>query len=72
MNRGWNLKDNIRIERFFRNLKSEKIYTEDIQIFDEAREAIEFYIPEYNFYRGHSALDDKTPSEIFGCYRKQY
>ena len=66
MNRGWNLTDNICIERFFRSLKSEKLYTEDIQIFKEAQQAIGFYIPEYNFYRGHSALNGKIPSEIYG------
>ena len=66
MNRGWNLTDNICIERFFKSLKSEKLYTEDIKTFNEAQQAIEFYIPEYNFYRGHSALSDKTPSEIYG------
>lgn len=65
MNRGWNLTDNICIERFFKSLKSEKLYPEDIQNFDEAYTAINFYIPEYNFNRGHSALGNKTPSEIF-------
>lgn len=57
--------DNIMIERWFRNLKVEKIYTEEYEAPAELRRNIEEYIKKYNERRPHEALDYKKPCEIF-------
>ncbi|MGO1712681.1 MAG: IS3 family transposase, partial [Senegalia sp. (in: firmicutes)] len=50
---------------FFRSLKSEKLYHDEIYYFNQAYESIKFYINEYNFYRGHNRFQNSTPSEVF-------
>lgn len=65
MNRKGKPADNIAVERFFRSLKSERLYHDEIYYFNQAYESIKFYINEYNFYRGHNRFQNSTPSEVF-------
>ena len=62
--------DNIAIERFWRTLKYEDVYPSSYQ----AKEGIEAYIRTYNQERLHSALDYKTPDEVYyqGANNKSY
>ena len=66
--------DNIAIERFFRTLKYEEIYPASYKNIKEAREGIDKYIKIYNSERLHSALDYKTPDEVYykGANNKNY
>lgn len=57
--------DNRQIERFFRSLKTEKLYCERLESMKEAALSIKAYIEEYNRYRGHSGLQLRTPDEVF-------
>ena len=54
--------DNIMIERWFRSLKTEKIYVEEYANERELRGCIEDYINQYNNVRPHESLDNATPS----------
>ena len=66
--------DNIAIERFWRTLKYEDVYPSSYQTLKEAKEGIEAYIRRYNQERLHSALDYKTPDEVYyqGANNKSY
>ena len=66
--------DNIVIERFWRTLKYEEVYPASYKNIKEARKGIEEYIKIYNGERLHSALDYKTPDEIYyqGVNNKSY
>lgn len=57
--------DNIRIERFWRSLKWEKLYLEEYTTGTQLRSIINNYMPYYNNVRPHQSLDDKTPSEVY-------
>ena len=57
--------DNIAIERFWRSLKYEDVYPSSYKTLKEARVGIEEYIRIYNQERLHSALDYKTPDEVY-------
>jgi len=57
--------DNIVIERFWRSLKYEDVYLQNYNTIKEARAGIEKYINLYNQERLHSALDYKTPDEVY-------
>ena len=60
--------DNIVIERFWRSIKYEDIYPSSYSNIKEAREGIREYIENYNSQRLHSAIDYKTPDEVYyGC-----
>ena len=62
--------DNIVIERFWRSLKYENIYPNSYKNIKEARKGIDEYIKIYNGERLHSALNYKTPDEIYYTYLK--
>jgi len=66
--------DNIVIERFWRTIKYEEIYPSSYKNIKEARKGIEEYIKIYNNERLHSALDYKTPDEVYykGANDKSY
>ena len=76
------LHDNIVIERFShreckaqgRSLKYEDVYPNSYKNIKEARRGIGEYIKIYNRERLHSALDYKTPDEIYyqGANNKSY
>ena len=66
--------DNIAIERFWRTLKYEDVYPSSYKTIKEARIGIGEYIRIYNQERLHSALDYKTPDEVYyqGINNKSY
>ena len=57
--------DNIMIERWFRSLKTEKIYINEFHSPKELRIGIREYIDEYNSIRPHEAHEYATPDEIY-------
>jgi len=60
--------DNICIERFWRTIKYEEIYLNDYKSMSELRYSIKNYIDKYNSRRLHSAIDNKTPNEVYLKY----
>lgn len=57
--------DNIFIERFWKSLKYEEIYLKAYETVSDAVLNIGEYIWDYNNDRPHTALEDKTPEEIY-------
>lgn len=57
--------DNIFIERFWRNIKYEKIYIEPSEDGIELYGKIKWYMEFYNNRRQHQSLDYKRPEEVF-------
>ena len=57
--------DNICIERFWRTIKYEEIYLNEYKNMKVLKKAIEKYIFKYNTKRLHSAIDYKTPNEVY-------
>jgi len=57
--------DNICIERFWRTIKYEEIYLNEYKNMKVLKKAIENYIIKYNSKRLHSAIDYKTPNEVY-------
>jgi putative transposase len=57
--------DNIFIERFWRNLKYEKVYIEPSEDGIELYAKIKEYMNFYNTERGHQSLGYKLPEEVF-------
>jgi len=60
--------DNICIERFWRSIKYEEIYLNEYKNMKVLRKAIEKYMDAYNRKRLHSAIDYKTPNEVYYNY----
>jgi putative transposase len=59
-------RDNARTERFFRTLKYDTIYIQEVGNPRELRRMFEEYIFRYNTYRPHSALGGRRPAEAYG------
>jgi putative transposase len=60
--------DNVFVERLWWSVKYEKIYLHAYQNGKELFEGLDDYFDYYNHRRLHSALDYKTPNEVyFGC-----
>jgi putative transposase len=57
--------DNIFVERFWRTLKYEEVFLNQYSSFEETYECINDYIEIYNTKRPHSALDYRTPMEVY-------
>jgi putative transposase len=57
--------DNICIERFWRTIKYEEIYLNEYKNMKSLNLAIEKFINVYNQKRLHSAIDYKTPNEVY-------
>ena len=57
--------DNVMIERWFRSLKTEKIYIEECSNERELRVCIREYVNQYNNVRPHGALDYATPTSVY-------
>ena len=57
--------DNVMIERWFRSLKTEKIYIEEFCSPKELRAGIREYITDYNTVRPHESHDYATPDVIY-------
>jgi len=60
--------DNICIERFWRSIKYEEIYLNEYKNMKVLKKAIEKYMDTYNRKRLHSAIDYKTPNEVYYEY----
>ena len=60
--------DNICIERFWRSIKYEEIYLNDYKNMKVLNRAIEKYMDSYNRKRLHSAIDYKTPNQVYYDY----
>lgn len=58
-------RDNVFVERFWRSLKYEEVYLRAYESASEARHFIGRYIALYNEHRPHSALDGRTPDEVY-------
>jgi len=59
-------RDNARTERFFRTLKYDTIYIQEVNSPKELRRMFAEYIFRYNTYRPHSALGGRRPAEVYG------
>ena len=57
--------DNVRIERWFRSLKTEQLYPDEYRTPRELRQLVNSYIEAYNGTRPHEALDYQTPDGIY-------
>lgn len=57
--------DNIRIERFWRSLKWEKIYLEEYSTLKQLRHIVNEYMEYYNYSRPHQSLEGSTQGEIY-------
>jgi putative transposase len=57
--------DNICIERFWRSIKYEEIYLNEYKNIKQLYRSIEKYMDSYNMRRLHSAIDYKTPNEVY-------
>ena len=57
--------DNVFIERLWWSLKYEYIYLNDFNGGMELKTGVGSWIDFYNFERGHSSLDDRTPNEVY-------
>ncbi|SHK18057.1 putative transposase [Fibrobacter intestinalis] len=57
--------DNIFVERFWRTLKQDDIYTKGYETVTECRQGLEAYLARYNDVRLHSSLDWNTPSDVY-------
>ena len=59
--------DNIMIERWFRSLKTEKIYIEEYATERELRASIDSFVDQYNNVRPHESLDNATPASAYAA-----
>lgn len=57
--------DNIRIERFWRTLKWDKLYLEEYSTPKQLRRIVNDYMHYYNYSRPHQSLDNQTPGEVY-------
>lgn len=63
--------DNVIIERWFRSLKTEYVYINELETPRKLRVGIAGYIAEYNHERPHQSHDYKVPVEIFNNGQKR-
>jgi len=57
--------DNIFIERLWRSVKYEEIYTKDYSSVAELVRELKEYFDFYNYERMHQSLNDMTPAEVY-------
>jgi putative transposase len=57
--------DNIFVERLWWTIKHHYLYLHSFSTGSELRHGLEEWIRYYNHERGHSALDDRTPDEVY-------
>lgn len=58
-------KGNSVIERFFRSLKEECVWQNQFKNFEQAKEAVDHWIEQYNSRRPHQALGYETPQNFY-------
>ena len=63
--------DNARTERFFRTLKYDTVYIQEVETPRELRRMFDEYIDRYNTYRPHSALGGRRPMEVYSPSSKK-
>lgn len=56
--------DNIRIERFWRSLKYEKLYLSEYETPRQVKALIKEYVCHYNEHRPHQSLDYQKPINV--------
>ena len=61
--------DNVFVERLWRSLKYEAVYLRELEDGFEAQRVIAQWIGFYNEVRPHSALDGRTPDEVYRAGR---
>jgi len=57
--------DNVFVERLWRTVKYEDIYLRAYENPAELRAGLDRYFRFYNTQRGHAALDNQTPDEVY-------
>ena len=57
--------DNVYVERFFRTIKYEKLYLQELGNGHQAEQACNEFIEYSNQRRDHSSLQTKTPQEVY-------
>ena len=57
--------DNNRIERFWRSLKQQAIYLNEIETPFAMRKTVSDYVAYYNGFRPHQSLEGRTPQMVF-------
>ena len=57
--------DNVYIERFWRTIKYDKLYLEDLQTGHDVYQACNEFIKYYNRKRDHSSLQKRTPEMVY-------
>jgi putative transposase len=57
--------DNIFVERLWRTVKQENIYINQYSSMTEAKAGLAKFFEDYNNYRPHQSLNDKTPAEVY-------
>ena len=58
-------RDNVFVERLWRTIKYDEVYLKAYASVSHARESLARFIAFYNARRPHSALDGKTPDEVY-------
>ena len=59
--------DNIMVERLWRSVKHEDVYTRAYESLDEVRDGLKRYFEFYNTTRPHQSLNYRTPKEVYSC-----
>lgn len=57
--------DNIMVERLWRTVKYEDVYTKDYGTVEELIAGLRKYFDYYNHFRSHQSLNDMTPAEAY-------
>lgn len=57
--------DNVYIERFFRTIKYDKLYLQELNNGHQVEQACSEFIEYYNLRRDHSSLEDRTPYQVY-------
>jgi putative transposase len=58
-------RDNVFVERLWKSVKYEEVYLHAYECVSDARKGLDTYFMFYNQRRPHTALDDKTPDEVY-------
>ena len=58
-------RDNVFVERLWKTIKYEDVYLHAYETVSEARTRLATYLDFYNRRRPHSALDRRTPDDVY-------
>ena len=58
-------RDNVFVERLWKTIKYEHVYLHAYDTVSEAREKITMYLDFYHRRRPHTALDRRTPDDVY-------